>query len=188
MNSKIDEPFNPDIKSPEYSRELQFKKADSSHVDDIFEFMSIRNPLADKDKLYTNTMREVTELNDGIKYGVFVAILNSKVVGFCRYYTTDNVPKEKIKFAYPEGMFCMGIMIRPNFRRQGIAKFINEKRFEKFRTMNIDEVYSAVDEDNLTSISMHNSFGFQEISRIPGVLNIDFDGKKGILFRKSLNK
>lgn len=83
-------------------------------------------------------------------------------------------------------MFCMGIMVDPRFRRQGVAKFLTEKRFEWLRSINVLETFSAVAMDNQTSIRMHRSFGFEEIRRIPGVLTINFDCGEGILFKKVL--
>ena len=44
-------------------------------------------------------------------------------------------------------------------------------------------VYAAVASDNLTSLRMHGSFGYEEVSQVPGVWTVKFDQGEGILFR-----
>ncbi len=186
MNQKKNEPFNPNMESGEPSGNLEFKKAGFEHIKEIFELMFLRNPEMDREKLLKRTEKEVIELNDGVDYGVFVALLNSKVVGFCRFYNSQSVPKDKIKFPALEGFYCMGMMVDSKFRRQGVAKYLSGKRFEWLRTMDVKETYSVVAIDNPTSINMHKSFGFVEIDRAEGFLTISFECGEGLLFKKKI--
>lgn len=51
MENKIDELFNPNTKSTPYSNQLEFKIADISHIDEVLNLMSIRNPSIDREKI-----------------------------------------------------------------------------------------------------------------------------------------
>jgi len=80
----------------------------------------------------------------------------------------------------------MGISVKQEHRRQGIARFISTQRFKLFQTLKIKEVYSCVDVKNLTSINMHLSLGFVEQERSNGFLTVSFGDGEGILYKKLL--
>lgn len=179
--------YNINIKSHELPSEIIFCQASKTHVNEVFELMSERNPDIDRDDLLARTKREVLELCDGKTYGLFVAIVEKKVVGFCRFFHSDSVPKEKIKFPHPDGMFSMGIIVHPQYRRMNIARFLNDERYKLYQSLGLKKVYSAVAKDNPTSIRMHEQFGYKAIDEVPGVLMVTFDCGEGIIFQKNID-
>lgn len=184
MTSKVDEPFNPEIKSTPPSKELRFEIAGEEHIEAITNLMHLRNPNAEISFLEKRVSDEVTKLNDGESYGVFVATIKNKVVGFCRFYHSDKVPPEKIKHDHPIGIYLMGIVVDPDYRRKGVASFLHEQRLMWLSSIDVDRVYSVVAIDNLTSQAMHEKFGFHKVSEVLGVLTVSFDLGRGILYER----
>lgn len=80
----------------------------------------------------------------------------------------------------------MGIMVDSKFRRQSIAQFLSASRIEVLKKMNVHDLYSIVDTNNLTSMKMHESFGYIEIARANGFLHLKFDPGTGCLFKLNL--
>jgi ribosomal protein S18 acetylase RimI-like enzyme len=183
---KQDEPFNPNEISKAYPENLQFRLADHSDIEKIFHLMSLRNPNSDKNELLKKTKREVEEWSDGKQYGLFVSVLNDEVIGFCRYYHSDGIPEERRRYPAPAGFYAMGTMVDPHWRRHSIARFLSMKRMEWLKGLGAENIFSIVSVENLSSIKMHLSFGYEEIARAPGFLNICFENAEGILFRLNL--
>lgn len=179
--------FNIKTKSRALPDTISFSQATEVHIQEIFELMSERNPDLDRDELLARTKREILELCDGKLYGLCVATLDNKVVGFCRFFHSDSVPKEKIKFPHPRGMFSMGIVVHPEYRRMNIARFLSDERNKIYQALGLKKVFSAVAKDNPTSIRMHEEFGYQAIEEVPGVMMVTFDCGEGIIFQKNIN-
>lgn len=184
MSSKVDEPFNPDVKSRSPSTKLRFEVADEEHVEAVTRLMQLRNPSEDPIKLKQKVFLEITKMNDGENYGVFVATIDNKVVGFCRFYHSDRVPREKIKYDHPVGIYLMGIVVDPDYRRHGVATFLSEQRLMWLNSIEVDRVFSAVAANNLTSQAMHEKLGFTKREEVPGVLTVHFESGCGILYEK----
>jgi ribosomal protein S18 acetylase RimI-like enzyme len=185
MSGKANEPFNPEIKSEVASEKLLFRLAKNSDADVIARLMHIRNPFAEYLDLLKNTNKEIAYNSTDELYRVFVAELDGRVVGFCRYYHSKGIKSKKV-YPAPEGFYCMGIIVDPNVRRKSIARFLSEKRFEWLSAEGIEEVYSCVAGDNPTSLTMHEKFGFERVKRVPGVHHIPFDCGYGYLFLKNI--
>lgn len=185
---QVDEPYNPNINSDDISDYLEFKQASCDDVQSVFELMSERNPYLEKGKLYQKVKKEITELNDGKNYGVFVAIYDGQVVGFCRFYHSNSVASEKIKYDSPKGYYLMGICVLKSMRRKGVAKFLSDNRFSYLQSLGAKYAYSCVAIDNNTSQRMHKSFGFIKLKVIQGVLTVNFEPNKGILYIKNLSE
>lgn len=183
---KVNEPFNDEIKSKNISNDLVFRLANNGDIKPVFDLMSLRNPNMDKDSLLERTTREIKEYSDGKKYGLFVAELNGRVVGFCRFYHSESVPKEKVKHDSPSGYYAMGIIVTEEMRRHGVARFLSNKRFEWLKELGATCIYSCVALNNKTSQRMHEAFGFKKIQLIPGALTVTFDAEEGLLYRKDL--
>lgn len=161
----VNEEFNDKIESEDISNDLHFRIAQTKDIEAIFEMMSLRNPDLDREMLKSRTVREIKELNDGKDYGVFVCEYEDKVVAFCRFYHSESVPKEKVKFESSVGYYGMGIIVHPSMRRKGIARFISMHRFQWLQNLGAQGIYSCVAMDNLTSQRMHESLGFKKIKK-----------------------
>lgn len=77
-------------------------------------------------------------------------------------------------------------MVSTKFRRQNIARFISLNRIEVLKQMNVKEIYSIVDSNNLTSMKMHQEFGYIEIARADGFLHLKFNEGNGVLFKLTI--
>lgn len=181
---KRNEPFREHREQSGELSGLSFELAHKEDLPDLVELMQIRNPHLPVSLIQEKIQNEIFERVDGKRYGLFVTKYAGKLIGFCRYFFSEDVPSEKVKYPFPKGCFCMGLMVHPDYRGQGVAKFLARNRFNWLKNLDIKVVYSAVAVDNPTSVQMHRSFGFVEVERAPGILNVTFDCGEGILFRK----
>jgi ribosomal protein S18 acetylase RimI-like enzyme len=86
----------------------------------------------------------------------------------------------------PRGYYLMGIVVRPDHRRAGVATAITRARLDWIAERK-DEVWYFANARNTASIRLHEQFGFEEVTRgfsFPGVM---FNGGEGILFRLLLS-
>lgn len=180
---KRDESYNPSIKSSHAPDGLMFRMASAQDLEPVTELMAERNPTMDVSALLRKTEREITLNSTDPRYRLFVAELNGKVVGLCRYFHSEGLPKEKLTFPAPHGWYCMGILVAKEFRRQGIARFLFHNRLKSLKGQGASVIYSIVDAANLASVRMHQEFGFEEVERASGFLHIKFEGGSGILYQ-----
>lgn len=180
---KIDEPFNPDIKSSAPPENIFFKLADRAHIRSINLLMSARNPLDKMEDIDKKTHKEISLNMTDPEYRLFVALLDNEVVGLCRLYNSRKLAPEKLKFEAPEGWYAMGTLVSSQYRRKGIAKFLSEERRKFLKSINVSTLYSMVDVENKTSLKMHQEFGFEEVARAKGFLHLDFPNSSAILFK-----
>jgi ribosomal protein S18 acetylase RimI-like enzyme len=183
---KTNEPYNDSIKSSAPSSELVFRIAETKDLDAVINLMAERNPTQDTEKIRQTSLREISLNSSDPKYRLFVADINGSVVGLCRYYHSEGLPKEKLLYPAPVGWYCMGLLVDKEMRRQGIARFLFENRLKAMKDSGATIIYSMVDEDNKASMKMHKSFRFQEIERAQGFLHIKFD-EAGVLFQMNLH-
>lgn len=179
---KKNESFNSLIKSSTPPEDLRFRLVTRGDREAVSKLMSERNPNQDKIEILQKTEKEISLTKSDPEYRLFVADLNGQVLGLCRYFHSKGLPKEKLLYPAPEGWYCMGILVDPQFRRQGIARFLFQNRLISLKENGAKIIYSVVDVDNLTSIKMHQDFGFEELERAQGFLNIKFDSS-GVLYR-----
>jgi ribosomal protein S18 acetylase RimI-like enzyme len=85
----------------------------------------------------------------------------------------------------PEGWYLLGVVVRPAFRRRGVARELTRKRLEWLRTR-CDEAYYFANAENRVSIELHETFGFKEVTRDFSYPGVSFAGEEGILFRADL--
>jgi len=183
---KRDEPYEPSTKSKSPPTGLSFRLVERRDRQAVAVLMAERNPHRAFADVLSGTDRELALVESDSNYRVYVTELNNEVVGFCRFYHSSGLPKEKCIHPAPSGWYAMGIMVNPKFRRQGIAEFLSAKRIAVLREMRVKEVYSLVDEKNLTSQRMHQKFGFQEVAQGAGFLHITFEAGTGRLFRLTI--
>jgi ribosomal protein S18 acetylase RimI-like enzyme len=181
---KRDEPFNPNVKSIAPPANLIFRLAERKDREAISGLMAQRNPDKELSEIYKTTDRELESVERDPKYRLYVGDLNGIVVGLSRFYHSSGLPESKKVYPSPEGWYAMGTIVSPDLRRQGIARFLFENRFEVLRERGVSQLYSFVDSSNLTSLNMHRSFGFEEVTSAQGFLNIKFESGSGILFQK----
>lgn len=183
---KKDEPFNPTSKSTDIPIGLSFRLATRDDCEAITALMVERNPTHDISKILSNTNRELDRLETDTKYKLYVAELQNEVIGFCRFFHSSGMSAQKKTYQSPEGWYGMGIMVNSKFRRQNIARFISLCRIDVLKKMGVKEFYSIVDSNNLTSMRMHQEFGYIEVSRAEGFLHLKFNEGTGVLFKLTI--
>jgi len=183
---KRDEPFAPQAKAGELPPGILFRKAGIHDHDAIVALTAQRNPHQELTKIEAMTARELKNVAEDGNYQHFVAELENQVVGFCRAYHSAPLPAEKRRYPAPEGWYGMGILVSPDLRRRGIARFLSEHRLAALRAQGVRELYSIVDARNLTSVHMHLQFGFEKIAEAEGFLHLRLESGLGYLFRKSV--
>ncbi len=182
---KSDEPFNPDVKSADPPVELKFRLAQIEDREAVTALMAERNPSTDPSDLFRTTDREISLNSTDPRYRLYVAELHGQVIGLCRYYHSEGLPKEKLRFAAPHGWYCMGLLVDKRMRRQGVARFLFQQRLNSLKAQGAKEAYSFVESENLASVAMHQAFGFEEVGKGAGFLHIQFD-RIGILYRMTV--
>lgn len=180
---KNDEPYNPNIKSSEYPLDLTFRLVTRNDRDSIVSLTAYRNPTQELGQIQKNTDKELENGEKDPNFRLFVADLNGKVVGFCQFYNCTALPVSKRIYPAPDGWYGLGIMVAPEMRRNGIARFLSLNRLKILKQQGIKELFSIVDSKNLTSLHMHRQFGFEEIEQAEGFLHVKLDSGKGSLFK-----
>lgn len=183
---KRDEPFDSSYKSAAAPEGLVFRLANRQDCHAISTLMAERNPSQSFAEVEASTNREIDRVESGVSYKLYVAELNGEVVGLCRFYHSEGLPPSKKIYPSPEGWYGMGILVSPKFRRQNIANFLSSKRVEVLKSLGVKEFYSIVDASNLTSMKMHKEFGYVEVERAPGFMQVSFNGGIGCLFKLSI--
>lgn len=182
---KKDEPFNTSIKSTGPPVGLIFKLAEAQDREGVTALMAERNPGKALSEVLSTTDRETALNASDPNSRLFIAVLNGRVVGLCRYFDSQGLPKEKLRYLAPHGWYCMGLIVDKSMRRQGIARFLFQERLKSLKERGTSVIYSFVDSENLSSVKMHQEFGFEEIERGPGFLHVKFAGL-GILYRMAI--
>jgi RimJ/RimL family protein N-acetyltransferase len=182
---KIDAIYNPDVKSQNVPEGLSFILSTLSHEEKIIQLMLERNPLELREDIEEKTKKEIFLNINEDQYRLYVTLLKNEVVGICRFFHTHNLAKEKIKFPAPSGWYGMGLLVSPSWRRKGIANFMHEERLKILSKIRVTSLYSIVDKNNLASLKMHETFGFQKIAEAKGFLHLDFKESCAYLFKKN---
>lgn len=183
---KKDEAFEPSIKSTTLPEGIIFRLATRADLNAISNLMAERNPFQSFAEIEASTNREIDRVESGVAYKLFVAELRGSVLGFCRFYHSDGLPPNKKINPSPEGWYGMGILVSSKSRRQNIARFLSTERIKVLKSLGAIDFYSVVDANNLTSMKMHQEFGFVEIKRAPGFLHISFNDSIGCLYKLSI--
>ena len=65
--------------------------------------------------------------------------------------------------AHSQSVVSVAPEIKSDFRRKGLAKKALEKVFENLKRLNYKIVYAGIREDNLASVNLHYSLGFEYV-------------------------
>lgn len=81
----------------------------------------------------------------------------------------------------PAGYYLVGCTLLPAWRRQGIGRKLTAQRL-KWIAERGDTAWYFANAQNLSSIALHQEFGFREIARAPQIQRTEFSGGVGVLF------
>lgn len=82
----------------------------------------------------------------------------------------------------PDGLYLGGVVVDPQWRRQGIADALTTARLD-WAWPRADAVWYCANEHNRASIDLHRRHGFVEHTREFELPGVTFDGGAGVLFR-----
>ncbi len=180
------EPYDNTIKSSKPDPRLIFKLASHKHLTQILKIAQDHEP-SNLQKAKDRFVREIGINSTDKPHRLFVALNESEVLGFCRYFHSSLLAQNKIIYPSPTGFYNMGITIEKTARRQGVGSFLSLNRERHLIGKGVQTIYSGVSAQNLSSIRFHKKQLFTPTKDIPGFLHVSFDCKSGVLFKKNLN-
>ena len=114
-----------------------------------------------------------------------VASVGGEIAAFARASRWQRPPRSDARAA-PAGWYLLGVVVKDQWRRRGIARELTRRRLE-WIAERADEAYYFSNARNRASIDLHEQLGFVELTRdfvFPGA---EFEGGEGILFRVDLS-
>jgi ribosomal protein S18 acetylase RimI-like enzyme len=93
-----------------------------------------------------------------------VAEIGASVVGYGHTVRHERSPDAETDSS-PSGFFLAGLLVAPEFRRDGIGSRLTSARLEALRA-ETKTVFYLADPENQATISLHRRFGFEEVRRV----------------------
>jgi ribosomal protein S18 acetylase RimI-like enzyme len=104
-----------------------------------------------------------------------VALHDERVIGYghtVHYFR----PEDASLATSPSGYFLSGLLVAPNYRRDGVGTGLTIARLDVLRGLT-DEVFYVADPANIATIELHRRLGFVELR------SFERDQKRVLLFR-----
>jgi ribosomal protein S18 acetylase RimI-like enzyme len=135
--------------------------------------------------------RDAAELGDSLlrdiensEHLLVVAENAGEIIGYGRSGLFVPEPGATVDTA-PRGYYLTGVFVRPEQRRMGVGSALTQARLE-WISQHADDAWFFANARNMASITLHQRFGFEEITRRFWFPGLSFDGGQGILFRLRL--
>jgi GNAT superfamily N-acetyltransferase len=116
---------------------------------------------------------------------LLVASVGGELAGFARAARWQRPPRGPDNIA-PAGWYLLGVVVRDQWRRHGIALELTRRRLA-WIAERADEAYYFSNARNRASIDLHSQLGFVEVTRDFAFPDASFEGGEGILFRVDLS-
>lgn len=120
------------------------------------------------------------------EHQLVVAEHGPAVIGYGRARLFEPEPQTPVDTA-PRGYYLTGVFVVPNERRTGIGTALTQARLNWISDRATNAWFFA-NARNTASITLHERFGFEEITRHFSFPGVTFDGGEGILFRLRLDQ
>jgi ribosomal protein S18 acetylase RimI-like enzyme len=154
---------------------------EASDIDQVSIIITSRGGI-ESEQAKNELQQEFISTSSRIKRYLHVAVLDNKILGFCRLVDFKNFSKDS---SMPNGAFLMGVVILPEYRRQGIADALTSHRIQFCEDHSLP-LYYFTSTLNKASIKLHEKYGFTEIRRAEKFMGMAMDGGEGILFKKCI--
>lgn len=99
-------------------------------------------------------------INDN--FPVFVANIGGRVVGFSSFGHFRAWPCYRYTVE-------VSVYVDAAYRGKGISKMLMQSLIDRAKEMNIHAVIAGINADNLISVNLHRSFGFEEVANFKEV-------------------
>lgn len=104
-----------------------------------------------------------------------------RIVGYARA-SRWTPPADAPPNAAPSGWYLLGLVVTPEYRRRGIGRALTVARLNAIAAR-ASEVWYFVNARNRSSLDLHATLGFAEVTRDFWFPGLTFDGGEGILAR-----
>lgn len=139
------------------------------------------DPNLDFEFFYDRTKKELYRGGNVKGFHIFVAIVNHQIIGYARSIYFNEKVISKYRYPAPVGWYLMGVTVIKEFRGRGVGAQLTQYRLNHIKQVS-SRAYYVVNENNKTSIKLHESFGFKEVQRAKGFLKVEFEDGEGVLF------
>lgn len=106
---------------------------------------------------------------------VFVAVREGEVIGVAKTHFHGEPDGEA-----PAGHYLGGIVVAPDFRRRGVGGGLTRSRLD-WIWARAPQAYYFTDEENVASVRMHATLGFQLIGGFPEIRGRTADNPGSVL-------
>jgi ribosomal protein S18 acetylase RimI-like enzyme len=132
--------------------------------------------IAEQESEGVETWRQRFEANlQDVDRQFFVALHGESVIGYG--HTVHYLrPEDAGPDASPSGYFLSGLLVAPNFRRDGVGTGLTVARLDALRE-ETDEVFYVANPENIATIELHKRLGFVELG------SVERDHVRFLLFR-----
>jgi L-amino acid N-acyltransferase len=134
--------------------------ANSQHFNEILAIMNYE--ILNKTSLYDYNERTILDL-EGIyhskkskNFPFYVAVENNEVLGYA-YYDSYN-PKQGYLHTVEHSIY-----LKPGCEGKGVGKLLMHKLIDSAKKQDIKTMIALIDNDNKTSITFHEKFGFETV-------------------------
>jgi ribosomal protein S18 acetylase RimI-like enzyme len=108
-----------------------------------------------------------------------------RIAGYARA-TFWTRPADAPTNAAPSGWYLLGLVVAPEYRRRGIGRALTVARLRALAART-SEVWYFANARNRSSLELHATLGFVEVTRDFWFPDLTFDGGEGVLARVSLD-
>lgn len=108
-----------------------------------------------------------------------------RIAGYacCTYWAR---PPDAPANAAPSGWYLLGLVVAPEYRRRGLGRALTVARLRALSSRT-SEVWYFANARNQSSLDLHATLGFVEVTRDFWFPELTFDGGEGVLARASLD-
>lgn len=168
------EEYRPDIKS-ETIENVKYGSLQKADINSTAKLIHQREQNHSIDYYLNKLEKEFSVAEKSIDHHLFVAKVNSKIVGFSRLLKKED-----------ENWYLMGVIVDSEYRRKGIASRLVEIRINLAKVF-AKKVCYFVNSQNKSSIDLHEKFNFKYKEKIDSIFGIEFTGGEGKVYTKELN-
>jgi ribosomal protein S18 acetylase RimI-like enzyme len=116
---------------------------------------------------------------------LLVAAAGGDIIGYAKAGYVPAAPAPK-RLSAPAGWYLTGVVVRPEFRRRGVASELTRARLD-WISRRSGEAHYIANARNLASLDLHRRFGFVELFLDVVFPGVEFEGGRGILCRCRLD-
>jgi ribosomal protein S18 acetylase RimI-like enzyme len=178
-------PYRPELRPherPPRALDLVIREATPAEVPALAEIEAARE--GGEPHVYAQRLEGLLASSAAGNALLLVGVLDERAVGLAKV-TRFTAPPDSAANVAPAGWYLSGVIVATSQRRRGIGLRLTEARLRSIATR-ASEAYYFANARNFTSIDLHGTFGFIELTREFSFPGAEFEGGEGILFKAEL--